>query len=363
MRAGRFPHLGPTALLACAVVLSACSASREKLSDSNNVGDVLFYEILRQDRSPTYYYGLVRDSHTEKFGYIRSDDPYIVDKNVNAIQKLGQAEYARLEGQAQVVALLAEILVDDPAALAQANAANSLTRIGLKIPQYRSRGLEERGDRFLALLQEMDRIHHDGACGRTTLAASRGRVIQILNEIGQFEMATLTLARDAMKPFYTRNYLIDAADPGIRQAADGALTRRMGEVIRLALRSGVDADVPYVREESVRGLKTLGDRSGEDAVLSRLSVETNWRVRSEIAEYLGRSGSMEAVEALLPMLRDPDPSIVHKARQSLTRIAGRNLGIRSATWKRWAHQRFPELARREKEAEELDDDDLDLPVP
>jgi hypothetical protein len=340
--------LGTAALLLAG--LGGCSSQREKLSDSNNVGDVLFYEILQRDRNPTYYYETVRGSHdAERFGYVRSDDPYLVDKNVNAIQKLGQATFARLEGEAQVVALLTEVLLEDPSALAQASAANSLTRLGLKIPQYRSRGLEERGDRFLALLQELDRIHAAGCTGAATLANSRARVVQILGEIGSFEMATLTLARDALKPFYTRSYLIDASDPAIRQAADAALTRRMGEVIRLALRSAVDAEVAYVREGAIRGLKTLGDRTGENAVLARLSVETNWRVRAEIAE----------------LLEDPDPSIAHKARQGLRRIAGRDYGIRRRAWKRWAHQLYPELARREQEArEEIDDAAAaDLPVP
>jgi hypothetical protein len=340
-------------------LLAGCSSSRQKLSNNNSVVDVIVYEVFRVDRNPSYYFEMVRDSHdTERFGYQRSDDPFVIDKNVDAVQKLGQAEYARLEGQAQVVVLLTDVLLEDPAALAQANAANSLTRMGLKLPQYRSRGLEERGDRFLALLQEMDRMHAAAARGRTTLAASRGRLLQILETMGNFEMSTLILAKDTLKPFYTRGYLIDQTDPALRQAIDTALTKRMAEVIRFALRAAVDAPTPFVREEAIRGLKTLVDRGGEDAVLSRLVVETNWRVQAEAVEYLGRSGSMEAVAALLPMLDHSDPTIQHKARQSLTRIAGRDLGFRRKTWTRWAHQRHPELAQRAAE-ENAPKDDLD----
>lgn len=333
-------------------VFGACSSSQEKLSGDSSVIDGLVHDVLKIDRNPSYYYELVRDSHDpESFGYLTSGDPYLVDKNVDAVQKLGQASFARLEGQAQVVDKLSDVLLEDPSALAQANAANSLTRLGVRLPQYRSRGLEERGDVFLSLLREMDGIHAPGGAMRTNPGWARQRVVEILTTIGRFEMATAILAKSTLKPFYTRDYLIDATDPAIRQASDTALVRRMGEVIRLALRSAVDADEPYVREEAIRGLKTLGDRSAEDAVLARLAVESNWRVRAEAVEFLGRAGGPEGVAVLLPLLDDPDPTLRHKTRQALTRMAGRDLGIRRRTWTRWAHARYPELARRAAEAE------------
>lgn len=341
------------ALLGVVGCLAGCSSSQKKLSSGGSVTDVLVYDILKKDRNPDYYYELVRDSHDkEKFCYRCSDDIFLVDKSVDAVQKLGGARVARLEGQAQVVALLTDVLLEDPSALAQANAANSMTRIGLKLPQYRSRGLEERGDYFLSLLKELDAIYGPGGLMCSNPAAARARVVTILDTIGNFEMATLMLAKDTLKPFYTRDFLIDSKDPQIRQANDTALVKRMGEVIRLALRAAVDADMPYVREEAIRGLKTLGDLSGEDAVLARLQIESNWRVRSEAVEYLGRSGSMNAVEALLPTIEDADPSLRLKAREALTRIAGQDLGFRRRTWDRWAQARFPELARR---AEASDD--------
>jgi hypothetical protein len=343
--------IGRWGTIALATLLVGCSSAKRKISNNDSVTDALVHDVLGRDRNTTYYYELVRDSHDrERFQYQPSQDTYLIDKNVDAVQKLGQAEYARLEGQAQVVVLLADVLLDDPAALAQANAANSLTRLGLKLPQYRSHGLEERGDRFLALLREMDAMHAAAAQGRTNLATSRGRLVQILDEMGRFEMASLVLTRDSVKPFYTRSYLIDATDPAVRQAIDTALVRRMGELIRLSLRAAVDADVSFVREEAIRGLKTLGDRGGSDAVLSRLAIETNGRVRAEAVEFLGRVSGMDATAALLALLEDSDPTIKHKARQALTRIAGRDLGIRRRVWTRWAHERHPELARRAREA-------------
>jgi len=332
------------------VGFAACGSTK-KLSNGGAM-DTVMYDWFKSDRNPNYYYTLVRDSHDdEQFSYRRSSDPFIVDKNVDAVQRLGQANFARLGGEAQVVALLTDVVLEDPAALAQANAANSLTRIGLKLPQYRSRGREERGDYFLSLLKEMDRMNAPAAAGCSPATPDRTRMIQILNTIGDMEMATLQLSQDSLKPFYTRNYLIDATDTGIREASDTALVKRMGELIRVALRATVDAEVPYVREEAIRGLKTLNDLGAEDAVLARLDIESNWRVRSEAVEYLGRCASADSVEALLPILNDGDPTLRVKSRQSLTRIAGRDLGIREKAWERWAFARYPVLAERAAEAE------------
>ena len=137
-RRSRFP--AALAALLPAVVLGACTSSQQKLSGDASVIDGLVHDVLQIDRNPSHYYEVVRDSHDpETFRYRQSEDPYLIDKNVDAAQKLGQAEFARLEGQAQVVDKLSDILLEDPAALAQAHAANSLTRMGVKLPQYRSR--------------------------------------------------------------------------------------------------------------------------------------------------------------------------------------------------------------------------------
>ena len=356
--------------LACALLLAAgCSSRQKKLaSDEGNVFDGFLYGTLGRDRDPTYYYQLVRDSHDpETFAYRPSADTFIVDKNVDAVYRLGRMQYARLEGQAQVVSLLIDVLLEDRSALAQANAANSLTRLGLRLPRYRTGGPEDRGDRFLALLRELDALWGaGGSCASPTPSEQgRRRTVQILDEIGRLSMRTITIAKETLKPFYTRDWLVDSTDPDIRRAADAALTRRMGEAIRLALRAGIDAEEPFVREESVRGVKTLGDVGASDTVLARLEVESHWRVRSELAEFLGRMGGQEPVAGLLPLLEDGDPTVRHAARKSLTRIAGRDLGFRRATWTRWAHARYPELAARAAEAaaEEEDASGDEGPVP
>ena len=68
-------------------------------------------------------------------------------------------------------------------------------------------------------------------------------------------------------------------------------------------------------------------------------------------------------DGVRPVVLMPDPAIVHKTRQALTRIAGKDLGIRTRTWKRWAHQRHPELAQREREAQEEAEAEAVLPAP
>lgn len=348
------------------VTVGACSTQTKKLSvEEGNVFDGLLYGTLGMDRDTTYYYQLVRDSHDkDTFGYLPSPDKYIVDKNVDAVQRLGRAPYARLEGQAQVVSLLIDVLLEDRSALAQASAANSLTRLALRLPRYRTPGPEERGDRFLALLRELDGIWQTGGTCQANPAYANQRTIQILDEIGRFDMPTITIAKETLTPFYTRDYLIDATDPGVRRAADTALTRRMGQAIRLALRAGIDAEEPYVREEAIRSVKTLGYARATDTVLARLEVESHWRVRAELAEYLGRVGGEDAVSGLLPLLEDGDPTVEHAARKALTRIRGQDLGFRRATWTRWAHARYPALAARAAEAaaEAAEAEDADGPA-
>lgn len=343
-------HRWSTRAGACALVTllvisaAACTRTKKLTGGDAGVWDGLVHGVLNLDRDAQEYYAIVRGSHDQRFRYRVSEDEFLIDKTVDAVQRLGQLEYERLEGEAQVFDLLADVLLDDPSALAQANAANSLTRLTVKLPPTEGRRVPERGDRFLARLRELDGLFSAAGRARTNPAAARARAVTILREIGSYAMPNVPLAKDAMKPFYTRTYLVDTPDTAMRRAADMALVARMRDTAVLALRAGVDDTTAYVREESVRGLKTLGDRGAEKVVLARLAEESRPRVRSEMAEYLGVSQGPDAVAALLPMLEDGDPSLRLKARQALTRIAGRDLGIRRATWTRWARSRYPQLA-------------------
>lgn len=334
-----WPVLG-VALLG--LLLIGCSTRSKKLTDGD-VPDRLMYDVFGQKRSAAYYYRLVRDSMDESTGCYRcTEDPFIVDKSVNAVLQLGEADFDRLEGQAQTVDLLAEVLLEAPSPLAQSHAANSLAKIGLRMPPYAPGSVPDGGSRTEAAFRELDTMFD--RYGRRIDARSIPRQIQVLDTLGEYRLGHLSASRSALQPFFGRSYLIDEADPRVRRAIDTAMTRRMHQVISLALASGVQARTNYVREESVRGLKTLRDVTVIDPVLTQWEVEQDARVRGEMVEYFGRVATSRSVAALLPVIDDADSTIRYKARLALTRAAGRDLGRRRGTWERWAQQRYPGIA-------------------
>ena len=353
-------------LLACLALLfalPACSSRVRKLS-SGGAMDVLLYDILGQSRNPDYYYSLLRDSHdpeSDKYEYRPADDKFLVDKNVDAAEKLGAAQFARLEGQAMTVVILSHMLLEDPAAMARTNAASSLTKIGLRLPRYPEPAYQppiERGTQLLAAIRELDAMHNERALRHPSYAQRR---LQLVQEIGQYHILDLEIARDSLKLFFTRDYLIDATDSQLRAAADTALVRRTDRMVRLALRAGLDSPVAHTRRQAVIGLKILSDRGAESTVLARLQIESDWQVRSEAIEYLGKLASVDGLAVLIAMLDAPDPSIRHKSRQALVRIAGRDYGKRRAVWTQWARQRFPDRFREQPERDEEDENDQARP--
>ena len=348
--------------LVAGALLCGCSKTQEKLYNGSPM-DVLMYDVFGQERQASYYYQIVRDSHDqERFCYQCTQDPYLVDKNIDAVSKLGGASFARLEGQALVVSKLSEVLLEDPSALAQANAANSLAQIGMKLPRYPLRGPEEQGARFVQVLKELDALYDTGSCPPT--AAAKQRAAYLVGEIGDFQIEDLVLAKESLRPFTNRPYLIDETDPVVRRAIDTALTKRMYELIRVALIAAVPASSPWVRSDAVRGLKVLGERSAEAEVLRQLEVETKYGVRAEAVEYLGRIGGPRAVATMLPMIEDPDSNIRHKARRSLTSIAGADYGLRRVAWVRWASRTYAEIdADGIYQEPEIDEPEAPEPTP
>ncbi len=320
---------------------AGCTRTKKLSGEDTSIIDDFRYGVLGQDREAEDYYRIVRQSHeSQRGGYRVTADEFLIDKTVDAVQRLGKLTYERLEGQAQVVDLLADVLLTDPSALAQANAANSLTRLTMKFPRTTVRRVADSGAGMQSRVRELDALNKErGAAG------SARRTAQLVEELGRYRLPTSALARQALRPLYTRPYLVSTSDAAVRRAADRALVLRMEEVARLALRESIGDETAFVREEAVRGLKTIRDSGAEPLVRARLASEPNDRVRVEAVEYLGTVNSASAVATLLPLLEDSDPTICHKARQSLTRIAGRDLGFRRVTWTRWARERYPELAQ------------------
>jgi HEAT repeat protein len=190
-------------------------------------------------------------------------------------------------------------------------------------------------------VQELDRLHDEAGALRGNDPGLGRRRIALVQRIGDLAFPDYLTTKNAVKPFYSRAYLVRATEPALRQAIQAAVEKRLHALTRKGLRAAVEDPVAEVRVDAVRGLKTLGDREAVEVVAGRLEFESDWIVRLEIAEYLGKVGTRTGVKTLLPLLDDPDANVRRKARQALTRIAGRDLGWRRAAWADWARSKDP----------------------
>ena len=331
---------------------SAGCADYKKLSRGGSFSDVVMHDILGQDRPPSDYYQFIRDSHKSgDFCYACGDDNFLVDKNIDAVQRLGDAQFGRLEGEAQVLELFTEVLLEDCSALARASAANSITKIGVKLPAYSYCPVPDDGSRLLRLMRELDGMHD--AQGRRLVCGSGGnqRVAQLITQIGNLRFDQYLNTRNAIKLFYDRKYLVDETDPALRSAIDTALVKRLRALIHAALSSAVDDREPSVRIEAIKGLKTLGDVEAAEIVNDRLAVETQWLVKSEAIEYFGKVGTRRGVVSLIGLLNDSNATVRFKARTALVQIARKDYGQRPETWKHWARQVDPGIEFGDEEAE------------
>lgn len=326
------------AVLALVLGHPGCSNKQKKLSASGGgLGDTLMYDVFGAERDPAYYFALLQRSRDpETFCYRCADDPYLIDKNVDAIQRLGDAPMARLEGQANVISLLMEILLEDRSALARSAAAVTLTKIGARLPRYADTGARDDGSRLASAMGEIQSLYRGGRS-----PGSLARVAALVTQVGDARFDQGLFTKKALQFFGTTPALIDETDPAVRQALDTALTRKSREAVVYALSAAVEGPTDYVRADAVRGLKVLGEASALETVVERVAVEVSPRVRGEAAEYFGRVGGPQAVRALLPRLSDTDGSVRVKAREALTRVAGQDLGARERPWRTWASQRFP----------------------
>lgn len=335
---------GGAVLALCALAaLSACS-DYKKLSRGGSFSDVVMHDVLGQDRPPGDYYQFIRSSHRSgDFCYACGDDNFLVDKNIDAVQRLGNAQFGRLEGEAEVLELFTEVLLEDCSALARASAANSITKIGVKLPAYSYCPVPDDGSRLLAMMRELDRMHDQNGRLRVCGPGAAQRVESLVTQIGNLKFDQYLNTRNAIKLFYDRKYLVDATDPRLRSAIDTALVKRMRALVHAALSSAVDDGEASVRIEALKGLKTLGDVEAADIVNDRLAIETQWLVKSEAVEYFGKVGTRVGVVSLVRLLGDPNATVRFKARSGLVQIAGKDYGARPEAWKHWARQVDPNI--------------------
>jgi hypothetical protein len=306
--------------------------------------DVIFYDICGMDRGTSYYFETLSKAHDKQtFGYRYGEDTYLVDKCVDAINRLGAAPYSRLEGQAQVVLLLSDVLVEDPSALAKAAAATSLTNLATRTPAPPTTPISDRGDRLYAIMKELDGLHDAQGVRRSDSPGTRQHVAALVEEMGrlEFRAGDVLTTKNALKFFPTRQFVVRETDPTLRETFDRAMVRRMQSVIRETLNRAMLDPNHNVRADAVRGLKTLKHAGALDDAIERLEVETQSRVRAEIVEYLGAIGGPKSAERLVELVEDPDGTVRYKARQALARIAGQDLGSDRKAWEAWRLSRFP----------------------
>ena len=127
--------------------------------------------------------------------------------------------------------------------------------------------------------------------------------------------------------------------------------KRINGLIHVSLQAAVDDPAAQVRRDAMRGLKTLGDAAAIEVVTQRLEYESNWLVRMEAVEYLGKVGTRQGVVALIPLLEDANASVRIKAREALSQIAGEDYGVRREDWERWAEAKDPTLYFAEDDGE------------
>ncbi len=335
-------------LSSCALAGTACSNRQKKLSEGGNLMSQLYYDVLGGQRDTSHYFSVVRDGHdAESFCYRCDEDPYLVDKNVEALTKLGGAPYGRLEGQANTIVLLLEVLLEDPAALARSQAAVSLTRLGALLPRYATRGPEDDGSRLAAGIAEIQGIY-----ASPSSQSYRERLAQVLTALGEATYVPGVFAKKALQLFGTTPGLIDERDPAVRTALETAIVKTARQAIVYGLTAAVEGPTDFVRADALRGLKVLGEVTAVPAVRQRVEVEVSARVRGEAAEYFARAGTPEAIEGLVRLLDDMDGSVRWKSRQALMRFAGHDLGSRRDPWERWAKERWPGLVFAEQPSSE-----------
>ena len=76
---------------------------------------------------------------------------------------------------------------------------------------------------------------------------------------------------------------------------------------------------------------------GEPAVKPLINVLTMGRspARGDVAWALGKIGDQRAVEPLIHVIQEQEPTLQSDAAQALTRITGQDFGVDPATWQEW----------------------------
>ena len=148
----------------------------------------------------------------------------------------------------------------------------------------------ERGDRYLALLKELDGDARRRGRGAIDTPATRASgSCRSSTKSVRTASPSCSTRRTACASSPPARYVTRETDPGpacLDRPRDGPPRARGGA--RLADRRGPGSSAAPVREAALRGLRTLAVRDAVDPVVERIAVETSALVRVAIADYLGR---------------------------------------------------------------------------
>jgi HEAT repeat protein len=114
-----------------------------------------------------------------------------------------------------------------------------------------------------------------------------------------------------------RQVLFRAIDEG---DLDPATLEELSAAQRKALETQAQALLPSLRGEDRDALGRLLDRLGTVDAARRRAHSKRAVVRAEAGEFLGESGTPEAVADLLVLLKDPDPKVRWSAARGLGRL-------------------------------------------
>jgi hypothetical protein len=246
-RKGRWV-LGIGLAVALAFVLGLVVSSRDREpSTLDHPRTVVSHETLGMDRGTSYYFETLKSAHwRQTFGYHYAEDAYSVDKCVDAIVRLGTSVYRRLEGQAQVVLLLSDVVAENPSSSVRAAAATSLANLSARAPSAPAILVPDPGDRLLAIMKELDGLHDENGVRRNDSPGTRQHVSNLVDELGrlEFDADDLLTSQNALKFFLTRPFILGEGDPTLRETFDRATARRMQSVVDGTLANASAGPIP-----------------------------------------------------------------------------------------------------------------------
>lgn len=129
---------------------------------------------------------------------------------------------------------------------------------------------------------------------------------------------------------------ISDMDANVSRAAAAALVGISGASVRDDLEKVLATGGAHARAAAAAGLKQLALPESLDPLVIALDRETDTSATVEICFALAAIGDRRAAAHVIEKLSSADPRIARAAQQSLTRLAGQDLGTEPARWRAWA---------------------------